>query len=67
MYHENCVSNTHSIDILLVLIACCAETKNPAACRVLCTSNIYILQRWLLHKHSSLCSNITNVLRLQMF
>ena len=40
-YYTDVTSNTFSNDTLLVLISCCAEAQNPAACKALCNSTLF--------------------------
>ena len=40
-YYTEVTSNTFSNDTLLVLISCCAEAQNPAACKTLCSSALF--------------------------
>jgi len=40
-YYSIVTSSTFSCETLLVLITCCAEAQNPAACRTLCSSSLF--------------------------
>ena len=40
-YYNMVTSKTFSCETLLVLITCCAEAQNPAACRTLCSSDLF--------------------------
>ena len=40
-YYSIVTSKTFSCETLLVLITCCAEAHNPAACRTLCSSHLF--------------------------
>jgi len=40
-YYSTVTSSTFSCETLLVLITCCAEAQNPAACRTLCSSSLF--------------------------
>ena len=40
-YYTEFTSKTFSYDTLLVLISCCAEAQNPAACKTLCNSVLF--------------------------
>jgi len=58
-YHDKFVGDAYSIEMLIVLITCCAEAKNPTACRILCTSSIFYSGGcYIKIPHSALASHV---------
>ena len=62
-YYSIVTSKTFSCETLLVLITCCAEAQNPAACRTLCNSDLFYRDACYIHvPDSALTSQVLSSL-----